>query len=274
MKHLKLAIFLAITNAQLLYAQLDSTTRMYDEAYQEIAQMLDGKEKISIKRAVFLSEWAYLDGRLDYEKDFCIPVKNYANYLLRLIEVNKWEKYKTAKQIALCNFFFYPCYGNEHKPFEYDFSNEFPENDWRYQLVSRTLMTHKGRCHSLPWAFKLIAEELGAEVGIAHAPRHCFIMYEDKDNLFTGDWVTVEVTSHQYQPTFAIKDHFAITDSAINVGTYLTPLSDIQTVACQLSDLALSYFYKYHRYDEFILKCVKKSLAYYPMNPNAVIMNK
>ncbi|WP_295962524.1 hypothetical protein [uncultured Alistipes sp.] len=38
----------------------------YETAYAEIADMLDGKAALSIKRAVFLPEWAYLDGNLDY----------------------------------------------------------------------------------------------------------------------------------------------------------------------------------------------------------------
>ncbi len=234
--------------------------------------MLENKQPLSIRKAVFMAEWAYLDGELDYEKDFCEPIRNGADYVKRMIAVNNWEKYKTAKQIALCNFFFYPCYGNSHKPFEYDFENEYPEDDWHYQLVSRTIKTHKGRCHSLPWAFKLYAEELGAKVFLTHAPRHCFITYQDEDNLFPEDWVNVELTAHQYQPTLGIKDHFAISDSAITVGTYLTPITDIQTVACQLSDLAFGYYQKYKHYDSFTLKCTDISLKYYPMNPNAIII--
>ena len=168
--------------------------------------------------------------------------------------------------------FFYPCSGNSHKPFEYDFGNEFLEDDWHHQLVSRTINTHKGQCHSLPWAFKLYAEELDAKVFLAHAPRHCFIMYKNEDNLFPEDWVNVEVTAHQYHPSWGIKEYFAISDSAITVGTYLTPITDIQTVAWQLADLAFSYYQKYKHYDKFTLKCTETSLKYYPMNPNAIII--
>lgn len=254
------------------FAQTNAGNEYYEKAYTEMADMLDGKTPLSIRRAVFLAEWAYLDGNLDYEKDFCEPIKKGADYLRRLIAVNHWEKYKTAKQIALCNFFFYPCSGNGQKPFEYDFGNEFPEDDWHYQLVSRTIKTHKGQCHSLPWTFKLYAEELGADVYLTHAPRHCFIMYKDEDNLFPEDWVNVETTAQQYQPTWAIKEHFAISDSAITVGTYLTPISDIHTVACQLANLALGYYHKYKRYDEFTFRCAETSQKYYSMNPNAIII--
>lgn len=38
----------------------------FETAYTEIADMLDGKSSLSIKRAVFLPEWAYLDGKPDY----------------------------------------------------------------------------------------------------------------------------------------------------------------------------------------------------------------
>lgn len=97
-------------------------------------------------------------------------------------------------------------------------------------------------------------------------------MYKDEDNLFPENWVNVEITAQQYQPTWAIKEHFAISDSAITVGTYLTPITDIQTVACQLADLALGYYHKYKRYDEFTLRCAETSLKYYFMNPNAIII--
>ena len=64
--------------------------------------MLEGRAALSIRRAVFMSEWAYLDGDLDYEKDFCAPIRKGADYLRRMIASNHWERYKTAKQIALC----------------------------------------------------------------------------------------------------------------------------------------------------------------------------
>ncbi|MGN0228784.1 MAG: hypothetical protein ACI4BH_03145 [Muribaculaceae bacterium] len=56
------------------------------------------------------------------------------------------------------------------------------------------------------------------------------------------------------------------------VGTYLTPLSKKETIAYQLSELALSYYTKYKKYDEFTLKCAIKALEYYKMNPNAIII--
>lgn len=253
-------------------AQQCDTDSYYTKAYSEITDILEKRNPLSIRRAVFLAEWAFLNGNLDYEKDFCEPIRKGADYLRRMIAANHWKRYKTAKQIALCNFFFYPCLGNGQKPFRYDFSEEFPKDDWHYQLVSRTIKTHIGQCHSLPWTYKLYAEELNAEVYLTHAPRHCFIMYKDEDDLFPEDWVNVETTSQQYLPTWSIKEQNDISDSAVVVGTYLTPITDIQTVACQLADLAFGYYHKNKRYDEFTLKCADESLKYYPMNPNAIII--
>ena len=273
--YIKRSIILYICCAACLlptHAQGDTGKGYYQKAYLGIDSMLNNKAPLSIKRAVFLAEWAYLDGKINYEEDFCQPISKGADYLRRMITANHWESYKTAKQIALCNFFFYPCSGNGQNPFQYDFSHEYPEDDWRYQLVSRTIKTHKGQCRSLPWTFKLYAEELGADVSIAHAPRHNFIMYKDEDNLFPEDWINVEVTAQQYQPTWVIKEHFEITDSAIAVGTYMTPMTDLQTVACQLADLALGYYRKYNRYDEFTLRCTDESLKFYPVYPNAIII--
>lgn len=81
---------------QLAFAQGNGEVDFYNKAYSEITDMLDGRNPLSVRGAVFLAEWAYLDGNLDYERDFCEPIKKGANYLRRMIAVNHWEKYKTA----------------------------------------------------------------------------------------------------------------------------------------------------------------------------------
>ncbi|MDE5987156.1 MAG: hypothetical protein K2H16_07775 [Prevotella sp.] len=112
-----------------------------------MADMLDGKIPMSIRRAVFMAEWAYLDGNLEYEKDFCEPILKDVAYMKRWMAANNLSQYKTAKQMTLCNFFLYPWSGNNHTPFRYDFDEK---ESWDHQLVSRVLKTHKGQCHSLP----------------------------------------------------------------------------------------------------------------------------
>lgn len=264
-----IAIIFQICFSQATFARGNSVSALYDKAYMEMADMLEGKKPISIRKAVFMAEWAYLDGKLDYEKDFCEPIRKDVAYMRRWMSANNLSQYKAAKQMTLCNFFFHPWSGNNYTPFRYDFD----ENDsWDHQLVSRVLKTHKGQCHSLPWTFILYAEEFGADAYLARAPRHCYIMYKDEDNQFPEDWVNLELTSQQYIPTWAQKDQFEITDSAVIVGTYMTPLNKKETIAYELSELALSYHTKYGIYDAFTLKCTSKALEYYKMNPNAIII--
>ena len=264
-----IVIVFLMYSIQVAFAQTAANKEYYEEAYMEMADMLDGKAPISIRRAVFMAEWAYLAGNLDYENDFCEPIQKDVAYMKRWMAANNLSQYKAAKQIALCNFFFYPWSGNGQTPFRYDFDEK---ESWDHQLVSRVLKTHKGQCHSLPWTFMLYAEEFDANVYLARAPRHCYIMYKDEDNQFPEEWVNVELTSQQYIPTWANKEQYEIKDSAVIVGTYMTPLNKKETIARQLSELALCYYTKYKICDAFTLKCTTKALEYYKMNPNAIII--
>ena len=97
-------------------------------------------------------------------------------------------------------------------------------------------------------------------------------MYKDADNFTPEEWINLELTTHRMTPSYYIKKDFEICDSAIIVGTYMTPLNDRETVACQLGDLAFGYFKKFKRYDEFTYYCSSRSLEFFPMNPNAWII--
>lgn len=235
--------------------------------------MLSGRDSLSIKRAVYLSEWAYLEGDLNYYTDFCDEINRIVKFVNLFYDVNKLSSYKTGKQISLNEYFFRPYSGNHYLPYTYDFENFSIDNEpWDFQFVSKVLKTHKGQCRSLPWLYKILATEMGIEVFLAHAPRHCYIIYKDEDNFTPEEWINLELTTHQMHPTQWIKQNFNICDSAIIVGTYMTPLNDIETIASQLADLAFGYHEKFRRYDEFTYYCALKSLEYYPQNPNAVII--
>lgn len=270
----KICLYLIIFLSQLsIRAKELIAEDFYVSAFNEMSAMLANPDSLSIKRAVFLAEWAYYEGKLDYHTDFCDEIDRIAKFVNLFYDVNKYESYKTGKQMALNEYFFRPYSGNGHKPYTYDFESlSEDENNWERQFVSMVLKNHKGQCRSLPWMYKILAKEIGAEVSLAHAPRHCYIMYKDEDHVTPEEWINLELTTHQMQPTFWIKKDFEICDSAVMVGTYMTPLTDIQTVACQMSDLALGYRKKFNRYDEFTFYCATRSLEFYPMNPNAWII--
>ena len=47
-------------------AQQQIAEDYYVSAFNEMSDMLAGRDSLSIKRAVFLAEWAYYKGNLDY----------------------------------------------------------------------------------------------------------------------------------------------------------------------------------------------------------------
>ena len=75
----------------------------YERAYDEMASMLDGWQPLSIKRAVFLAEWAYLDGELNYD-EYCRTIDSAALFLRKFIGANELEQYNTGKNLALTKF--------------------------------------------------------------------------------------------------------------------------------------------------------------------------
>ena len=53
------------------------------------------------------------------------------------------------------------------------------------------MATRKGNCHSLPFLYKILAEELGAKANLALAPNHIYIKHwNEKDG-----WYNTELTS-------------------------------------------------------------------------------
>lgn len=256
-----------------VHAQTMEAEDYYVTAFNEMSDMLGGRDTLSIKKSVFLAEWAYYEGNLDYNTDFCDEISRITDFVLLFYKVNKLESYRTGKQMALNAYFFSPYSGNGYTPYTYDYENySMDKVPWECQFVSRVLATHKGQCRSLPWMYKILAKEVGADVSLARAPRHCYIMYKDEDNLTPEEWVNLEVTANQMVPAWSIKQDFEISDSAVHVGTYMTPMTDVETVACQMADLALGYVEKFNRYDEFTYYCTSRSLEFYPMNPNAWII--
>ena len=256
-----------------IHAQSKVAEDYYVSAFNEMSDMLVGRDSLSIKRAVFLAEWAYFEGKLDYKIDFCDEIDRITTFIRSVYAVNMLHTYKTGMQMAITSYMMSPFSGNNYKPYTYDFETFSIDNEpWDRQFVSKTLKTHKGQCRSLPWMYKILANELNADVSIAYAPRHSYIMYKDEDKITPEEWINLELTTNQMNPSWWIKKDFEICDSAVIAGTYMTPLTDIQTVACQMADLAFGYCEKFHRYDEFTYYCSSRSLEFYPMNPNAWII--
>lgn len=207
-----------------------------------------------------------------FDDEYCYGIDTAVLFLQRFIKVNGLDAYKTGRNLALTEYFFRPFSGNGHKPFTYNFNDTGGEQDFTNQVVSKVMRTHAGQCRSLPMYYKVLAEALGAKAYIAYAPAHVFIRYRNEDNMYPEEWVNVELTTHQITPESFYKEHYEISDKAVANKVYLHPLTDQETVAGQLADLAFGYVKKFGLYDDFTRRCTEKSLEYYPHHPNAIII--
>ena len=58
----------------------EESDRRFFQAFEEIKEMLEEAQPLSVKRAAFLLEWAYLDGMLSYES-YCHGGVTYEAYI-------------------------------------------------------------------------------------------------------------------------------------------------------------------------------------------------
>lgn len=246
--------------------QIEILSPHYKAAYLEISDMLNGKKPLSFKRAVFLQEWAYLGGNLDYDS-FCKEISEIAVNLKGIIKAKGIGQFKTAGNYAIFEFYTVPSEINNNKPLVYDFEDCGGEKDLTSVFVTKLLRTHKGQCRSLPMLYKILADEIGAEAHIAFAPMHSFIRHHGED----GKWVNVDLTNHKFPfltDGYYI-DTFGISTDAIRNNVYLYALDDKESVAWVMSEL----YYGYNRLfeeDEFTLLLSNESLKFYPQNPIAL----
>lgn len=135
-------------------------------------------------------------------------------------------------------------------------------------FVSKLLETGKGNCHSLPYLYKILAEELNIPCYLAFAPNHIYIKLFSEQ---TG-WYNTELTNASFPIDAWIMASGYISTDAIRNGLYMDTLNTRQAIANCLVDLAHGYQKKFGRENpEFIIKCCNTVLEYHPINVNAML---
>lgn len=239
----------------------------YQQAYQEITAMLVGKQQLSFKRAAFLVEWAHFGGNLSYDQ-FCADINEIVLQLHKFIDQKGVRQYQTAGNYALFEFFTKPHSMNGNQPFTYDFIDFYGGEDWSSVFVTKLLKTHKGQCRSLPYLYRILAEEMNAAAHLAIGPNHCYIKHIGED----GKWVNVELTNGNFATDAWMISSMDISAEAIKNKIYMDALSLQESVAYCLSDLAQGYARKYDRLDNFIIACCDATLQYYPHSIHTLIL--
>lgn len=251
-----LIIGLFVLTGTNVFAQTD----YYKQAIDEICDMLNDKKPIDFKRAVFLTENAYYNGQLNYT-EFCNEIDRIKIIVIKMIEDKGLQKYKTAGNWAIFSYMTEKIPENNYSPYRYDFENFMGDKDYESFMVSSLLKNKKGNCHSLPYLYKILAEEVNVEAFIALAPMHVFIKHKDEK----GQWWNLELTSGTFSRTSFLIESFNVSDAGMESGLYMKPLSLKESIAQCLSDL-LDYYDKktgiYYGY--IVCKAYTEGIKFYP----------
>jgi hypothetical protein len=251
----------------------------YQWSYNYINSMLQGEESLSFINAVFAVEDAYFDGELEVD-----VFNQELDILLRLIKslsnsdfmtYTGKDKSEIIKHAAIFKvltdsvpIFIDSATTLVHLPYTYDFEDNYGHTDWTKMFVSKLMLTGSGNCHSLPYLYKILADEIGAKCYLAFAPNHIYIKVPSQNR----GWYNTELTSATFPVDAWIIASGYVSMDAIRSGLYMDTLSNRQAVANCLLDLAQGYQHKYGKENpEFVIKCCNTVLHYHPTNVNALL---
>ncbi|EHQ26605.1 hypothetical protein [Mucilaginibacter paludis] len=228
------------------------------DAYREQLAMIQGEKPIDFKRAVFLTENSYYKGKLNYQA-YCTDISNIGTKLKLMIKLKGIEKYKTAGNWAAFAYMTDSSSVNNFKPYRYDFDDFMGDKDWTKQFITKLIKTHTGNCHSLPFLYKILCEQIGAKASLALGPNHVYIKHIDEN----GQWTNLELTSGSITRDQWIIKSMDIPIEAIKSGAYMAPLSEKECIAFTMFDLAETYNFQYGT-DKFVLDIVNTAIRNFP----------
>jgi hypothetical protein len=256
MRRIKLTILMLLISI-IGYGQ-EISEQYFQEAVDEITDMLQDKKPVSFKRAVFLTENAYYNGKLDWDK-FCKQIDTISSTVNKMIISKGLQKFKTAGNWAIFSYMTEKSPFNNFSPMQYDFENFMGEEDYDSFMASKLLETKKGNCHSLPYLYKILADEVNVEAFVAIAPMHVYIKHKDEQ----GKWWNLELTSGTFSRTSFIMESFNVSDAGIESGLYMKALDGKDLLTLCLSDL-LDYYQKKTGkfYGSIVQKAYKIGLRY------------
>lgn len=253
--------------------------QLYDNAYHTLSQMIEDGSKYNFKEAVFSVENAYLNGTLDtvsINKEIR-TLTHLCNSVIqsRQLDYGEKDKEKVSKYAALFSVIsqVIPVVINDtlysYKPFSYDFEDVFGHEDITNLFVSKLLKTHKGNCNSLPYLYKILAEELGVSAHLALAPNHIYI----KHHIQSVGWYNTELTTGIFPHDGWLMASGYIHLDAVTNGVFMKALNNKESIALTLVDLGQAYQRSFPDNDgSFILKCTQKAIETYPYFANAWIL--
>lgn len=262
-------------------AQSDTIKSRYESTLDSLTGYLQHPERGLFKKAVFLTENTFLEGRYPSEQ-FNRQIGIMTSLIKEWLHVNGIKNYVYPDSANLnANMGIYKLLKDTFKiqypngkmyetlPFTYDFEDFDGRADWSKMFVLKLLATHSGNCHSLPYLYKILADELGASCWLSLGPNHVYI----KNRCKKTGWYNTELTSGDFPIDAWITASGYIPVKAVQSGIYMDTLSNQQAIALCVLDLAKGYEQQTKNYsDGFLLKCCDLVLKYHPVNVQAVLL--
>lgn len=252
---------------------------LFEKSLHTLNDMLANESHYNFKKAVFSVENAYLDGKLD-----TVAVNGQIRVLTNICrslvkdrflayvendkdKVNKWA---SVYQVMCDSIpFIIKDQDYTYVPFRYDFDDVFGNNDLSNMFVSKLLSTRKGNCHSLPYLYKILCEELGTTANLALAPNHIYIKHQNKKY----GWYNTELTSGIFPNDAWLMASGFIHVDAIKNGVYMKALDNKESIALVMMDLADAYQKTFPDNDRsFLLSCAEAATGAFPNLTSALIL--
>lgn len=259
--------------------QAQDSTRFYNEAFGVIDSMVTGKTNLDFKKAVFTVENAYVNNDFNYIR-FEEEIQKLVEIIQLIKHSNPVDYFGSDKDAVITNASIFRVMTDTipiildsstfvvSYPCGYDFEDMWGQKEWLSTFVTKLLISKKGNCHSLPFLYKILAEELGVKAYLAFAPNHIYI----KSNNTSSGWYNTELTSATFPVDAWIMASGYVHLDAIRNGLYMDTLSLQQSVAYCFLDLAQGYQKKFGKDNpDFVVKCCNKVLEYHSMNVNAML---
>lgn len=274
-------LFLFLFMISLCCYSQDTTYTRYLSTFNFLSEKINKLDSGSFSMCVFKVENTFANNSLS-EEDFTKKIRALSIIAKSWLMFNPLSQYRASDS---ANFAFNMAIYKVLKdtitleiskseqyyttPYTYDFNDFFGYNDWSNMFVTKLLTTHKGNCHSLPYLYKMLADELGATCWLSLAPNHMYI----KNRSQKIGWYNTELTSGEFPIDAWIATSGYVPIDAIRNGIYMDTLSNQQVIALCVLDLAKGYEFQTKNYDDgFILKCCDLVLKYHPINVQAILL--
>jgi hypothetical protein len=252
----------------------------YEKSFFVLKSMLERQASLNFKQAVFIVENTYLDNKLSKKKfeNELTFILSLANGRLKNSNLSK-DSSKDSTIIksygALFRTLTDTLFITSNRdsffslPYRYNFDDMFGEKDWSNMFVTKLLATHKGNCHSMPYLYKILCDELGIPCHLALSPNHIYIKHRSEK----VGWYNTELTSASFPIDAWIMASGYIPLEAIQKGTYMEALDDKKCITLCVYDIAKGFDRKYPDNDgTFIIKCCDLALEHFPNFINALIL--